>query len=76
VLAAQPCVICVHGIPSAGVLKSQRLARQSLGKAVVGSGPRFVEVVHGGIVTSTVPAVIVVILSLWSLEKECKSGCC
>lgn len=75
-LAAQPCVICVHGIPSAGVLKSQRLARQSLGKAVVGKGPRFVEVVHDGIVTSAVPTVIVVILSLWSLEMECRSGCC
>jgi len=32
-------------------LKSHRLARQSLGKVVVGSGPKFVEVVHGGMYT-------------------------
>lgn len=67
VFAAQPCVICVHGMPRPGVLKFQKLPRQSLGKAVVGSGPRFVEVVHEGMVIRFAPTVMVVIAPFDSL---------
>jgi hypothetical protein len=49
-------------MPRPGVLKSQKLLRQSLGKAVVGSGPRFVEVVHEGMVILFPPAVMVAIV--------------
>jgi hypothetical protein len=51
--------------------------RQTVGwQGCCGQRPQVCRGVHGGIVTSTVPAVIVVILSLWSLEMECRSGCC
>jgi len=61
VLAAPPCVSCVHGIPSMGVLNFQRLARQSMGKALVGSDPRIIEVIHDGIFISADPTAIVII---------------
>jgi len=54
--------MCVQRIPGPFVLKLHRLSRQSLGKAVVGSGPKFVELVHDGTYTSPTPKVSVVIL--------------